>query len=93
MNNNYAVKNKVRKFTKDSDVMLVIMHNEYESLEQIALILGRTEDSVLKRLKMLFETNEAEEIHRFLLAYDGLYARRVKKNMPKFRFEKEEEEK
>lgn len=82
------MRDKYRDFTNNSDNLLIIMHNEGNSLSFIVNILGRDIDTVKERLKMLFETGKARAIHKNLMLHRGLYASRMaKKKFPEYRFE------
>jgi hypothetical protein len=80
-----------RPFSKDSDMMLIIMHNEYDSLEHIACLFARDIFSVKKRIIELFESGRALEIHKELKQANGLYASRVS-DLPVCRFTEDEGE-
>jgi len=84
------MKNTKRAFTNTTDMMLVIMHGEYNSLEHIANILGRDEQSVKQRIIKLFETGKAHKIHQTLKDNKGLYSSRVGE-MPTCRFTEDDE--
>jgi len=79
-----------RPFSKDTDMMLIIMHNEYNSLEHIAFILARDIFSVKKRIIELFESGRAHKIHKELKLANGLYSAKVDE-MPECRFTEKEE--
>jgi predicted transcriptional regulator len=83
-------KPKDRKCSKDTLMMLTIMHNEGVKLSLIAELLGRTPAGVEKAIKDLFSTGMAEKIHKDLIAHDGLYARNMAgKPFPVCRFKEE----
>ena len=80
--------NLVRPYSQDAHMMLIMMHNEGDSLEQIANITDRDISCVRTRLYKLFKSGKAREIHYKLIGAGGLYALRMDgKKFPKFRFE------
>ena len=74
-----------RPFTKDSDQLLVMLHNEGYCLERMSTILHRDITAVRQRLILLFNNGQADKIHEFLMLCNGLYAREMrKKKLPPF---------
>ena len=80
------MKQKTRPYSEDSNMLLVMMHNEGDSLDLIIDILDRDEICVRQRLWKLFESGKAKRIHNKLMCANGLYARRMEGIKPKYRF-------
>ena len=84
------MKPKNRPYSRVTDMMLIIMHNEGDSLQRIAELLTREEISIEKRIVSLFVSGEAYKIHERLMAQGGLYAHRMAgKSWPQCRFNEE----
>lgn len=72
-----------RPFSKDSNMLLIILHNENYTIDRMAEIMYRDKNSIKQQLIKLFNTGQAEVIHNYLMEYNGLYARKMrKKSMP-----------
>ena len=69
---------KIRKYSKDTDMLLIIMHSEKYSIQRMAEILHRNKNDVKRRLILLFASGRAEKIHNYLMAYDGMYSKKMK---------------